>query len=104
MSRPSNTILPAVGSSSRVSSRPVVVLPQPDSPTSDSVSPLRDREVEPVDGLHRADLALQQPAADREVLLQPGDGQQHLASPDSVGAPARSQLQQSQISPFTASA
>ena len=31
---------PPVGSSSRVSSRPVVVLPQPDSPTRPSVSPL----------------------------------------------------------------
>ena len=39
MSRPSNSTLPPVGSSSRVISRPVVVLPQPDSPTSDSVSP-----------------------------------------------------------------
>ena len=34
MSRPSKTICPPVGSSSRVISRPVVVLPQPDSPTS----------------------------------------------------------------------
>src|SRR3982074_46250 len=34
-------IFPSVGSSSRVSSLPVVVLPQPDSPTSDSVSPRR---------------------------------------------------------------
>src|SRR5579859_4253816 len=41
MSRPSNTILPALGSSSRVISRPVVVLPQPDSPTRPSVSPAR---------------------------------------------------------------
>ena len=39
MSCPSNTIRPAVGSSSRVSSRPVVVLPQPDSPTRPSVCP-----------------------------------------------------------------
>ena len=41
MSWPSNTTLPPVGSSSRVTSRPVVVLPQPDSPTRPSVSPLR---------------------------------------------------------------
>ena len=33
MSRPSNQIWPAVGSMSRSSSRPTVVLPQPDSPT-----------------------------------------------------------------------
>ena len=39
MSRPWNTIRPAVGSISRVSSRPVVVLPQPDSPTIPKVSP-----------------------------------------------------------------
>ncbi len=39
MSRPSNRICPPVGSSSRVSSRPVVVLPQPDSPTTPSVCP-----------------------------------------------------------------
>ena len=40
MSRPSKMILPAVGSSSRVTSRPVVDLPQPDSPTRPSVSPV----------------------------------------------------------------
>ena len=37
---------PPVGSSSRVSSRPVVVLPQPDSPTSASVSPRAHVEVD----------------------------------------------------------
>ena len=41
MSRPSKTTLPPVGSSSRVTSRPVVDLPQPDSPTRPSVSPAR---------------------------------------------------------------
>ncbi len=39
MSVPSNSIFPAVGSSSRVTSRPIVDLPQPDSPTTPSVSP-----------------------------------------------------------------
>ena len=39
MSRPSKVIFPPVGSSSRVSSRPVVLLPQPDSPTIENVSP-----------------------------------------------------------------
>ena len=68
MSRPSKTISPAVGSSSRVSSRPVVVLPQPDSPTSAKVSPRRDVEGHAVDGLDRADLALQEALSDREVL------------------------------------
>ena len=71
MSRPSKMIVPSVGSSSRVSSRPVVVLPQPDSPTRESVSPVADREVQPVDGLDGADLALEQAAPDREVLGQP---------------------------------
>src|SRR2546430_5073261 len=41
MSRPSKTTFPPVGSSSRVTSRPVVDLPQPDSPTRPSVSPGR---------------------------------------------------------------
>ena len=36
------------------SMRPVVDLPQPDSPTSPSVSPRRDREVDAVDRAHRA--------------------------------------------------
>ena len=39
ISLPSNVIEPDVGSSSRSSSRAVVDLPQPDSPTSPNVSP-----------------------------------------------------------------
>src|SRR3954452_10647939 len=39
ISSPSNLIEPPVGSSSRSSRRPVVDLPQPDSPTRPSVSP-----------------------------------------------------------------
>src|SRR5689334_13276082 len=39
MSSPSNTIRPAVGSSMRRMARPVVDLPQPDSPTSPRVPP-----------------------------------------------------------------
>ena len=39
MSSPSKMTLPAVGASSRISSRPRVDLPQPDSPTRPSVSP-----------------------------------------------------------------
>ena len=60
MSRPSNVIRPPVGSSSRLTSRPVVVLPQPDSPTRPSVSPGCTVEVDPVHRLDRADLAAQQ--------------------------------------------
>src|SRR5215469_671875 len=39
MSTPSKTILPDVGSSNLVTTRPVVVLPHPDSPTRPRVSP-----------------------------------------------------------------
>ncbi len=39
MSTPSSSIVPEVGSTMRISARPVVVLPQPDSPTSPRVSP-----------------------------------------------------------------
>ena len=63
MSRPSKMTLPPVGSSSRVISRPVVDLPQPDSPTRPSVSPCAHVEVDAVDGLHGADLALEQALA-----------------------------------------
>ena len=49
--------------------RPVVDLPQPDSPTRPSVSAARDREVDAVDRAHRGDLARDQDAAgDREML------------------------------------
>ncbi len=41
MSSPSSSTRPEVGSSSRITSRAVVDLPDPDSPTSPSVSPLR---------------------------------------------------------------
>ena len=47
MSRPSKVIFPAVGSSSRVSSRAVVLLPQPDSPTIENVSPRRTAKFTP---------------------------------------------------------
>jgi hypothetical protein len=39
MSRPSSTIVPSLGSISRMIMRPMVDLPQPDSPTSPSTSP-----------------------------------------------------------------
>ena len=39
MSRPSKTIRPSVASSSRMMQRAIVDLPQPDSPTTPSVSP-----------------------------------------------------------------
>ena len=39
-----------------------------------------DVEVEPIDGLDRADGAAQEPGLDREVLLQPARGHQHVAA------------------------
>ena len=47
MSRPSKMILPAVGSSSRMTQRPSVDLPQPNSPTMPSVSPSSTESVTP---------------------------------------------------------
>ena len=47
MSSPSKTIVPDVGSSSFMIVRPSVVLPQPDSPTTPSVSPARMPSVTP---------------------------------------------------------
>ena len=54
-SRPSNQTSPALGSIRRRMQRPVVVLPQPDSPTRPSVSPARDVEADAVDRVHLAD-------------------------------------------------
>ena len=82
-SAPSKTICPSVGSISRMSVRPSVDLPQPDSPTSPSVSPLRICEVDAVDRLHVAD------GAPEERRLWTG---KYFCSPwaleQDVGAPA----------------
>ena len=52
-------------------SRAVVDLPQPDSPTIPSVSPCMHVEDDAVDGVHRADLLLEEdPVGDREVLAR----------------------------------
>ena len=51
MSRPSKMIVPPVGSSSRMMQRAIVDLPQPDSPTTPSVSPRVDGEADAVDRL-----------------------------------------------------
>ena len=63
MSRPSKTIVPPVGSSSRVSSRPVVRLAAAGLADQAERLARADVEVEPVDRLHRADLPLQQALA-----------------------------------------
>jgi hypothetical protein len=47
MSRPSKMIRPSVGSSSRMMQRAIVDLPQPDSPTTPSVSPFLTLKVMP---------------------------------------------------------
>ena len=94
MRAPSRWISPAVGSISLRISLPAVDLPQPDSPTSPSVSPAVDRERYAVDGV---DLGGGQPAEDAlahgKVLLEVFHLQDrrraHDAAPsEPVGLPA----------------
>ena len=59
-------MLPLVGSTSRSTLRATVDLPQPDSPTSPSVSPVADREADAVDRMHGADPPAQDAAAHRD--------------------------------------
>ncbi len=68
MSVPLKTILPSVGSVSLMIVRPSVVLPQPDSPTTPSVSPRQDAEVDAVDSANVADRVLEDAGLDREPL------------------------------------
>ncbi len=56
MSAPSSRTVPPVGSSSRTTHRPTVDLPEPLSPTRASDLALRDRQRDPVDGAHRAEV------------------------------------------------
>ena len=89
MSVPSNVIVPDVGSISRSSSRPTVVLPDPDSPTSPSVSPRRTSKLDPGHGLDDGHLPVEEPAPDREVLDQVADlDQRRLAGPHRLRARA----------------
>ena len=76
---PSKLISPSLGSIRRSTQRPVVDLPQPDSPTSPSVSPGCDVERNAVDRVHAPDLARQKPAVNRKLLLETSDAQQRLA-------------------------
>ena len=62
MLRPSMMMSPDVGSTSRRMVRPVVDLPQPNSPTSASVSPLRELEGDILDRMHVATCRLNMPA------------------------------------------
>ena len=80
MSSPSKRIVPLVGSSSRMIRRAVVVLPQPVSPTMPERLAAQHVEGDAVDGVHRADLALEDdPAREREVLDEVADLDQRLA-------------------------
>ncbi len=54
MSWPSNAMRPAVGSSSRITSRASVDLPQPDSPTSPTVSPRKHLQIHAIDRAQHA--------------------------------------------------
>ena len=81
MSRPSKRIVPPVGFSSRMSVRDSVVFPQPDSPTSPSVSPLAQRERHVVDGVDVADRAVDEQALlDREPLADVLDLEQRAVA------------------------
>ena len=80
MSRPSKRIVPLVGSSSRITRRAVVLLPQPVSPTMPERLAAHHVERHAVDGVHGADLPLEDdPARDREVLDEVAHLDQRLA-------------------------
>ena len=76
--RPSNQTSPAVGSIRRRMQRPVVDLPQPDSPTRPSVSPGAMSKLTPSTACTTSALRAEQAAADREVLDQVLDAQERL--------------------------
>ncbi len=79
MSRPSKTILPAVGSSSLMIVRPSVVLPQPDSPTMPSVSPGCTVRSTPSTALTCPTVCLNSPALIGKCLTRPSTAEQLAA-------------------------
>ena len=80
MSRPSKMIVPPVGSSRRATQRAIVDLPQPDSPTTPSVSPAFSVKLTPSTALTAPTSLLEdEPPRDREVLLQALDDAGDLA-------------------------
>ena len=87
--RPSNQISPAVGSISRRMQRPVVDLPEPDSPTSPSVSPLAMSKLTLSTACTRLGFAGEEAAADREVLGQVLDAQERLGHRAAISRRAR---------------
>ena len=66
MRRLSTTMRPSERMSRRMAS-PSVVLPEPDSPTTPTVSPRAQLDRDAVDGLHVADRLAQEAALDRET-------------------------------------
>ena len=92
-STPSKMIEPAVGLYRRTIARPVVLLPQPDSPTRPSVSPRRISKSIAVDRPDVADVALEDEAlGDREPDPQVADlsrGCRSSPAPGSRRAPGR---------------
>ena len=79
MSVPCSVTSPEVGRSSATIMRPIVVLPQPDSPTRPNVSPAATENETPETALHRADRALQDARGHREFLDQVLDLEQRGA-------------------------
>ena len=71
----------------------MVDLPQPDSPTTPSVSPLQDVEADAVDRAHHLALAeLQALAFQREVFQQVAHQQQRLARSADIACIARANM------------
>ena len=92
-SRPSKRTLPASGSIRRSTSRPTVDLPQPDSPTSASVSPASSMKVDAIDRAHDGRSAGRtQSRAAGKCLTRPCDFEQrascHQPSPAARGGSA----------------
>ena len=77
-STPSRRTDPDVGSTSRSTRRPVVVLPQPDSPTMPSVSPFATLKLTPETAFTVAVDRRRNTAADRELLHEVGDLEDRL--------------------------
>ena len=75
-SLPSNQTWPELGSISRRMQRPVVDLPQPELAHQAERLALADVEAHAVDGMHPIDLAREDAAGNREVLLEIADGEQ----------------------------
>ena len=85
MSRPSKTIEPAVGSISLMIVRPSVVLPQPDSPTTPSVSPFLTVRSTPSTARTAPTVCLKTPALIGKCLTRPSTRSKASSSRRHVG-------------------